>query len=186
MPKDESKPDERNPQLPRLARPPRGRPRPALQALHARRRRGFRPRCWSTCPDVPMAADAICADLDHNVFNPSHTDPRVGGRAAGHVLVSALRVDAARASAVGASRRTIVRGQGIRRRPGGRGAVRRSRARRARSRSPTRRADRQAVYGSTDDDPDRHFLGWLDEVDPDALFASGEAWGITVVRQRDA
>ena len=28
-------------------------------------------------PDVPQAAVAICADLDHNVFNPSHTDPRV-------------------------------------------------------------------------------------------------------------
>ena len=45
--------------------------------------------------------------------------------------------------------------------------------------------DRQAVYGSTDDDPERHFLGWADEVDADALFASGEAWGITLVRQRD-
>jgi len=41
---------------------------------------------------------------------------------------------------------------------------------------------RLAVYGSTADDPERHFLGWRDEVDPDALFASGEAWGITVVR----
>jgi hypothetical protein len=39
---------------------------------------------------------------------------------------------------------------------------------------------RQAVYGSTEDDPERHFLGWRDEVDPDALFASGEAWGIIV------
>lgn len=28
-------------------------------------------------PDVPMEAVAICADLDHNVFNPSHTDARV-------------------------------------------------------------------------------------------------------------
>ena len=41
---------------------------------------------------------------------------------------------------------------------------------------------RAAVYGSTDDQPERHFLGWRDEVDPDELFASGEAWGITVVR----
>jgi hypothetical protein len=41
---------------------------------------------------------------------------------------------------------------------------------------------RQAVYGSTEGDPERHFLGWRDEVDPDELFASGEAWGITVVR----
>ena len=28
-------------------------------------------------PDVPMEAVAICADLDHNVFNPQHTDPKV-------------------------------------------------------------------------------------------------------------
>ena len=45
-------------------------------------------------------------------------------------------------------------------------------------------AERQAVYGSTEDEPERHFLGWLDDVDPDELFASGEAWGITVVRRR--
>jgi hypothetical protein len=37
-----------------------------------------------------------------------------------------------------------------------------------------------AVYGSTDDDPEPHFLGWLNEVDPDALFASGKAWGVTI------
>jgi hypothetical protein len=42
---------------------------------------------------------------------------------------------------------------------------------------------RQAVYGATTDDPEKHFIGWVDEVDPDALFASGEAWGITVRRQ---
>jgi hypothetical protein len=41
---------------------------------------------------------------------------------------------------------------------------------------------RLAVYGATEDDPERHFLGWRDDVDPDELFASGEAWGITVVR----
>jgi hypothetical protein len=46
--------------------------------------------------------------------------------------------------------------------------------------APTERA---AVYGSTDEEPDRHFLGWLGEVDPDELFESGAAWGITVVRQ---
>ena len=28
-------------------------------------------------PDVPLEAVAICADLDHNVFNPDHTDPRI-------------------------------------------------------------------------------------------------------------
>ena len=43
---------------------------------------------------------------------------------------------------------------------------------------------RAGVYGSTADEPERHFLGWLDEVDPDRLFASGKAWGITVVRCR--
>ena len=45
-----------------------------------------------------------------------------------------------------------------------------------------RTALRAGVFGSTDDDPERHFLGWADEVDADALFASGRAWGITVVR----
>jgi hypothetical protein len=45
-----------------------------------------------------------------------------------------------------------------------------------------RRAERPAVYGSTEDEPERHFLGWRDEVDPDELFGSGEAWGLTVVR----
>jgi hypothetical protein len=44
--------------------------------------------------------------------------------------------------------------------------------------------DRQAVYGSTEADGARHFLGWLGEVDPDELFASGEAWGISVMRVR--
>ena len=28
-------------------------------------------------PDIPLEAVAICADLDHNVFNPSHTDAKV-------------------------------------------------------------------------------------------------------------
>ncbi len=27
--------------------------------------------------DVPLEAVAICADLDHNVFNPTHTDAKV-------------------------------------------------------------------------------------------------------------
>ena len=42
--------------------------------------------------------------------------------------------------------------------------------------------ERPAVYGSTTTEPEKHFLGWLGDVDPDALFESGEAWGITVVR----
>jgi hypothetical protein len=44
-------------------------------------------------------------------------------------------------------------------------------------------AGRTAVYGSTEDDPESHFLGWQDEVDPDALFASGDAWGLTLVHR---
>jgi hypothetical protein len=43
---------------------------------------------------------------------------------------------------------------------------------------------RAAVYGSTHEEPARHFLGWVGDVDPDSLFASGAAWGITLVRQR--
>ena len=42
---------------------------------------------------------------------------------------------------------------------------------------------RAAVYGATAAEPERHFLGWLGDVDPDELFESGAAWGITVVRQ---
>ncbi len=41
---------------------------------------------------------------------------------------------------------------------------------------------RIAVYGSTEDNTEQHFIGWLDDVDPDALFASGTAWGIKTVR----
>jgi hypothetical protein len=43
---------------------------------------------------------------------------------------------------------------------------------------------RPAVYGSTEDEPERHFLGWADEVEPDELFASGRAWGLQVVRRQ--
>ncbi len=43
---------------------------------------------------------------------------------------------------------------------------------------------RAAVYASTDDEPERHFVGWVGEVDPDELFASGRAWGIQVVRRQ--
>ncbi len=41
-------------------------------------------------------------------------------------------------------------------------------------------ARRAAVYGSTEDDAEPHFLGWADEVDPDELFESGRAWGLTI------
>ena len=43
---------------------------------------------------------------------------------------------------------------------------------------------RTAVYGSTDDEPEAHFIGWADEVDADELFASGAAWGIRLVRRK--
>lgn len=49
----------------------------------------------------------------------------------------------------------------------------------------TRTPERQAVYGSTATDPERHFIGWIGDVDPDALFASGKAWGLTVVRRSE-
>ena len=42
---------------------------------------------------------------------------------------------------------------------------------------------RAALYGSTEAELERHFLGWADELDADALFASGEAWGLQVVRR---
>ena len=28
-------------------------------------------------PDVPLGAVAICCDLDHNVYNAQHTEPKV-------------------------------------------------------------------------------------------------------------
>ncbi len=43
--------------------------------------------------------------------------------------------------------------------------------------------ERRAVYGSTDDNPEMHFLGWADEVDADELFSAGRAWGITMRRK---
>jgi hypothetical protein len=39
-----------------------------------------------------------------------------------------------------------------------------------------------AVFGCTEDDAQPHFLGWLGEVHPDELFATGAAWGVTVRR----
>lgn len=52
-------------------------------------------------------------------------------------------------------------------------------------RDEARTPNRKAVYGSTPDEPARHFIGWLGEVDPDALFAAGAAWGISIVRRSD-
>ena len=57
--------------------------------------------------------------------------------------------------------------------------------RRERDDGPEGSPERPAVYGSTDDVPERHFIGWLDDVDPDELFASGRAWGLALVRRRD-
>lgn len=58
--------------------------------------------------------------------------------------------------------------------------------RRERDDAPAGPPERPAVYGSTDDAPERHFIGWLDDVDPDELFASGRAWGLAVVRRRES
>ena len=41
---------------------------------------------------------------------------------------------------------------------------------------------RAAVFGATAENPEAHFLGWADEVDADSLFASGNAWGISIRR----
>jgi hypothetical protein len=51
------------------------------------------------------------------------------------------------------------------------------------ARSEPERPTRPAVYGSTAENPEKHFLGWLGEVDPDELFESGRAWGLSVVRR---
>ena len=48
---------------------------------------------------------------------------------------------------------------------------------------PEETEERLAVFGSTAADPEKHFIGWRDDVDPDKLFASGEAWGLSVVRR---
>jgi hypothetical protein len=52
-------------------------------------------------------------------------------------------------------------------------------------REEPRAPERAAVYGSTREKPERHFIGWLGDVDPDELFASGAAWGLTVVRKTE-
>ena len=48
--------------------------------------------------------------------------------------------------------------------------------------APAAPEERPAVFGSTADDPETHFLGWRDDVDPDELFEAGAAWGISVRR----
>ncbi len=62
-------------------------------------------------------------------------------------------------------------------------AAEEERDRRARGERPAApRRLRLAVFGSTADDASPHFLGWRDEVDPDALFSAGTAYGITLRR----
>jgi hypothetical protein len=52
---------------------------------------------------------------------------------------------------------------------------------RGESLDPQKRSEpRSAVWGATDDNAETHFLGWADEVDADALFDTGEAWGLTI------
>lgn len=46
----------------------------------------------------------------------------------------------------------------------------------------SRESERLAVFGATKDQPEKHFIGWAEEVDADRLFASGKAWGLSVVR----
>ena len=45
------------------------------------------------------------------------------------------------------------------------------------------RETRLAVEGCTVEAPERHFLGWVGDVDPEELFTSGAAWGIRLVRR---
>jgi hypothetical protein len=47
---------------------------------------------------------------------------------------------------------------------------------------PAAPVERSAVFGCTAADPTPHLLGWADDVDADALFTSGAAWGIVVRR----
>lgn len=50
---------------------------------------------------------------------------------------------------------------------------------RAQSTVEPRRQMRGALFGSTEAEPESHFLAWADEADADDLFASG-AFGITL------
>jgi hypothetical protein len=49
-----------------------------------------------------------------------------------------------------------------------------------RSKEGPAKKKRKAVFGSTPRKHERHFIGWADEVDPDELFETGKAWGISV------
>jgi hypothetical protein len=58
-------------------------------------------------------------------------------------------------------------------------AAEEAREARARGAAPPR-TTRRAVQGCTREQPERHFLGWADEVDADELFRQG-AWGLQTV-----
>lgn len=65
-------------------------------------------------------------------------------------------------------------------------AAEEARERMARGPEPVEPPRRRAVLGCTAADPTPHVIGWEDEVDADALFAAGEAWGLRVVLLPDA
>ena len=58
-------------------------------------------------------------------------------------------------------------------------AAEEERERLARGPEPARPTPRTALFGATREDASPHFLGWADELDADALFAAGTAWGIS-------
>jgi hypothetical protein len=47
--------------------------------------------------------------------------------------------------------------------------------------APPKPTRRRAVLGCTPQNPEPHILGWADEIDQDALFEAGDAWGIRLV-----
>ena len=109
-------------------------------------------------------------------------EERLGGWQSGLMTVEGKRKPSfnafRRAAALAARRKAVavhwVDGEGLRRRACGRGGGAPPRGAR-RGESTTRRVEtRVAVEGCTPDEPERHFLGWADEVDADELFASGQ------------
>jgi hypothetical protein len=50
----------------------------------------------------------------------------------------------------------------------------------ARGPEPEPPPTRRAVFGATSEDTEPHFLGWVGEVDPDEIFASGAAWALSI------
>ena len=123
--------------------------------------------------DIPMTEEAICADLEHNVVNPEHTDPRI---------VAALRESywydlndwlPARSS----SRRGTAMGKGYAEGPAAEERFAALERGEDFDTGPPPVEERQAVYGSTADNASKHFIGWVDEVDADKLFSLGQGLG---------